>query len=133
MSQRLRAAAGALAMSALLASPASSATGDPTHGAQVYQRCQLCHSIEHDLVGPRHLGLFGRKAGSIAGYPYSAAMKNSGIIWSEETLNRFLSGPQAYVPGTRMTFTGLPNEQDRADVIAYLNSLSDSPKPLASQ
>jgi cytochrome c len=120
MSQRLRAAVGALAMSALLASSALSATGDPTHGAQIYQRCQLCHSIEHDLVGPRHLGLFGRKAGSIAGYPYSAAMRNSGIIWSEETLNRFLSGPQAYVPGTRMTFTGLPNEQDRADVIAYL-------------
>ncbi len=120
MSQRVLAAAGALAISALVASTADAATGDPVHGAQIYQRCQLCHSIEHDLVGPRHLGLFGRKAGSIAGYPYSAAMKNSGITWSEDTLNRFLSGPQAFVPGTRMTFTGLPNEQDRADVIAYL-------------
>jgi cytochrome c len=104
----------------LVASAARAATGDPAHGAQIYQRCQLCHSIEHDLVGPRHLGLFGRKAGSISGYPYSAAMRNSGITWSEDTLNQFLSGPQAFVPGTRMTFTGLPDEQDRADVIAFL-------------
>jgi cytochrome c len=126
MSQRVLVAIGALAVSALIASATQAAIGDPMHGAQIYQRCQLCHSIEHDLVGPRHLGLFGRKAGSIAGYPYSAAMRNSGITWSEETLNQFLSGPQAFVPGTRMTFTGLPNEQDRADVIAYLK---DATKP----
>lgn len=113
-------APGMLAVSVLVASAAQAATGDPDHGAQIYQRCQLCHSIEHDLVGPRHLGLFGRKAGSIAGYPYSAAMRSSGITWSEVTLNQFLSGPQALVPGTRMTFTGLPDEQDRADVIAFL-------------
>src|SRR5579862_6633718 len=109
-----------LAITAIAASAAQAATGDPAHGAQLYQRCQLCHSIEHDLVGPRHIGLFGRKAGSIVGYAYSTAMKNSGITWSEDTLNQFLSGPQAFVPGTHMTFTGLPNEQDRADVIAYL-------------
>jgi len=121
MSRRLLAAIRALAVSVLFASSADAATGgDSVHGAQIYQRCQLCHSIERDLVGPRHAGLFGRKAGSIIGYPYSSAMKNSGITWSEDTLNQFLSGPQAYVPGTRMTFTGLPNEQDRADVIAYL-------------
>ena len=120
MSQKFLVAIGVLALSALVGPPAHAATGDPVQGAQIYQRCQLCHSIERDLVGPRHLGLFGRKAGSIAGFPHSAAMRNSGITWSEETLNAFLSGPQAYVPGTRMTFTGLPNEQDRADVIAYL-------------
>lgn len=126
MSQRILAVIGALAVSTLIASATQAATGDPMHGAQIYQRCQLCHSIEHDLVGPRHLGLFGRRAGSIGGYPYSAAMRDSGITWSEETLNQFLSGPQAFVPGTRMTFTGLPNEQDRADVIAYLK---DATKP----
>jgi cytochrome c len=120
MSQPLLPAISALAVLTVTASAAHAANGDSAHGAQIYQRCQLCHSIERDLVGPRHLGLFGRKAGSIAGYAYSAAMKNSGITWSEDTLNQFLSGPQGYVPGTRMTFTGLPNEQDRADVIAYL-------------
>ncbi len=119
MSLRFPSALAALAASALCAA-AAHATGDPAHGAEVYQRCQACHSIEHDLVGPRHLGLFGRKAGSIAGFPYSTAMRQSGITWSETTLNQFLSGPQAYVPGTRMTFTGLPNDQDRADVIAFL-------------
>lgn len=120
MSETVVGVLGTIAIAAIAVSAAHSATGDPGHGAQIYQRCQLCHSIEHDLVGPRHIGLFGRKAGSIAGYPYSTAMKNSGITWSEDTLNQFLSGPQAFVPGTRMTFTGLPNEQDRADVIAYL-------------
>jgi len=120
MSQSLLPAISALAILTVTASAAHAANGDSAHGAQIYQRCQLCHSIEHDLLGPRHLGLFGRQAGSIAGYPYSAAMKNSGITWSDDTLNQFLSGPQGYVPGTRMTFTGLPNEQDRADVIAYL-------------
>jgi cytochrome c len=120
MSRTRFALAAALGASLLAAPAAHAATGDPAHGAQIYQRCQLCHSIEHDLVGPRHLGLLGRRAGSIADYPYSSAMKNSGITWSEDTLNQFLSGPQAFVPGTRMTFTGLPNEQDRADVIAFL-------------
>jgi len=124
MSHRPLPAISALAALTLAASAAHAANGDSAHGAQIYQRCQLCHSIERDLVGPRHLGLFGRKAGSIAGYAYSAAMKNSGITWSEDTLNQFLSGPQGYVPGTRMTFTGLPNEQDRADVIAYLKEVT---------
>jgi len=126
MSQIYLAAIGALAVLTVIAPTADAATGDPAHGAQIYQRCQLCHSVDHDLVGPRHLGLFGRKAGSIAGYAYSAAMRNSGITWSEDTLNQFLSGPQAFVPGTRMTFTGLPDAQDRADVIAYLK---DATKP----
>jgi cytochrome c len=120
MSQRPIAALSVLAASALFAPAAANAAGDPVHGAEIYQRCQLCHSIEHDLVGPRHLGLLGRKAGSIPGFPYSDAIRRSGITWSETTLNEFLSGPQAYVPGTRMTFTGLPDAQDRADVIAFL-------------
>jgi cytochrome c len=119
MSQRPLAALSVLAASAFFAA-AAHAAGDPVHGAEIYQRCQLCHSIEHDLVGPRHLGLLGRKAGSIPGFPYSDGMRQSGITWSETTLNQFLSGPQAYVPGTRMTFTGLPDAQDRADVIAFL-------------
>ena len=67
MSQSLLPAISALAILTVTASAAHAANGDSAHGAQIYQRCQLCHSIEHDLVGPRHLGLFGRQAGSIAG------------------------------------------------------------------
>ncbi len=79
-----------------------------------------CHSIDYDRVGPHHRGLFGRPAGSVADFDYSDAMKRSGIVWSEATLDKFLSGPRGFVPGTRMGFAGIPDDQERADVIAYL-------------
>jgi len=67
-----------------------------------------------------HKGLFGRPAGSVPGFDYSAAMKNSGIVWSPATLDLFLRGPRQMVPGTKMTFVGVPKAQERADLIAYL-------------
>jgi cytochrome c len=109
----------ALLASTLLSS-AAHAAGDVARGEIVYGRCQLCHSIDQDDVGPHHAGLFGRRAGSVPDFAYSEAMRKSGIVWSAKTLDKFLSNPQAYVPGTRMTFTGLPDKQDREDVIAYL-------------
>jgi cytochrome c len=69
---------------------------------------------------PRHIGLFGRKAGSLPDYSYSVALKNSGIVWDEHTLDRWLQGPSTMVPGTEMIFAGLADPQERADVIAYL-------------
>jgi len=78
-------------------------------------------------VGPRHAGLFGRHAGRVPGFAYSDAMRKSQIIWSEATLDAFLTNPQSYVPGTRMTFTGLPDPQERADVIAYLKIATKLP------
>ncbi len=95
------------------------AGGDAARGAKVYEDCMLCHSLDANEVGPRHRGVFGRKAGSVAGYDYSAALKASSIIWDEATLDRWLSDPQALVPGTRMTFS-VDDAQDRADVIAFL-------------
>ena len=103
------------------------ADGDPARGAEVYRRCMACHSIEHDLVGPHHAGLFGRKAGSVAGFNYSPAMRNSGITWNEQTLDVFLKNPQARVPGSYMTFAGLPDDTERADVIAYLKQATAIP------
>jgi cytochrome c len=67
-----------------------------------------------------HKGLFGRQAGTVPGFDYSEAMKASGIIWDEETLDAFLSDPRGFVPGTKMTYAGVKNPQDRADLIAYL-------------
>ncbi len=96
------------------------AAGDPAKGEQVYRRCQGCHSIDRNRIGPMHKGLFGRKAGSLPGYDYSEAMRSSGIVWSEETLDRFLQGPRRMVPGTKMTFAGVANAKDRADLIAFL-------------
>jgi cytochrome c len=112
---------GGLALALLLAGGAVAyAEGDPAKGEQVYHRCQGCHSIDRNRIGPMHKGLFGRPAGSVPGFDYSAAMKNSGIVWTAATLDLFLQGPRQMVPGTKMTFVGVPKAKDRADLIAYL-------------
>jgi cytochrome c len=110
-----------LAAFCALARPASAAglTGDPARGEQLYQACTDCHSLDKNDVGPRHRGVFGRKAASLPDYSYSDALKSSNIIWNEETLDKWLTDPQAFVPGVKMFFH-LDNAQDRADVIAYL-------------
>jgi len=93
--------------------------GDPVHGKIVYQACMGCHSLDDDDVGPRHRGVVGRVAGTVPGYAYSPALKNSHIVWNQETLDRWLTNPQGLVPGAKMFFA-MPQPQDRADVIAYL-------------
>jgi cytochrome c len=101
------------------AAPTATPAGDAERGRMVYQGCMGCHSIDEDDVGPRHRGVVGRRAGSIPGYAYSPALKGSGIVWDAATLDRWLSNPQALVPGAKMFFS-LSNERMRADVIAYL-------------
>ena len=115
---------GLLLLASVLAGGAGAAraAGDPARGEQVYHRCQGCHSIDRNRIGPMHKGLFGRKAGSVPDFDYSDAMKNSGIVWTEVTLDQFLQGPRKMVPGTKMTFVGIPKPQDRADLIAYLEA-----------
>jgi cytochrome c len=93
--------------------------GDPVHGKIVYQVCMACHSLDEDDVGPRHRGVVGRAAGSVEGYAYSPALKSSGLVWDTTNLDRWLTNPQALVPGAKMFFA-MPNAKDRADVIAYL-------------
>jgi cytochrome c len=95
-------------------------TGDPARGETVFHKCQGCHSIDRNRVGPKYLGLFGRQAGSLPDFNYSKAMKNSGIVWNEKTLDVFLADPRGVVPGTKMTYAGIKDPQDRADLIAYL-------------
>ena len=96
--------------------------GDAAHGKALYQSCEACHSIEENDVGPKHRGVVGRRAGTVAGYAYSPALKASGITWDEATLNTWLSNPSALVPGTKMFFK-LDEQQARADIIAYLKEL----------
>lgn len=93
--------------------------GDPVRGKTVYQGCTGCHSLDEDDIGPHHRGVVGRMAGSVPGYLYSPGLKNSHIVWDRDTLDRWLTNPQALVPGAKMFFA-LPNPQDRADVIAFL-------------
>jgi cytochrome c len=109
--------AGVLALCA--AAPAGAAS-DAQRGEQIYTRCLACHALAYDRVGPRHCGLFGRLAGSVSGFEYSPAMKNSKITWDAKSLDRFLAKPLAMVPGSTMTYDGVPDPKERADLIAYL-------------
>jgi cytochrome c len=118
----------AMALAAMLAveRPAASfASGDAAHGAKVYQDCKLCHSLDKNEIGPKHRDVFGRKAGSVPGYDYSAALKTSDIVWDATTLDEWLTDPQAFVPGTKMIFS-VDDAQDRADVIAFLKEKAAS-------
>jgi cytochrome c len=103
------------------ASPASA--GDAVHGAELYDsRCIACHSPDANRVGPKHRGVVGRTAGSLPGFNYSKAVKSSGVVWDEATLDKWLSNPQAFIPGQRMNFK-VADPADRADLIAYLKTL----------
>lgn len=111
------------ALAAALALAAGTAAGaDAARGEQLYARCAACHALEYDRVGPRHCGLLGRRAGSVPGFDYSPAMKRSKLVWNKETLNRFLADPLKTVPGTTMTYSGVDDPKERADLIAYLGS-----------
>jgi cytochrome c len=112
--------AAAAALTLLTSAPALAAEGDPTRGEQIYRRCQGCHSIDANRVGPRHAGLFGRRAGSLDDYSYSDAMRGSSVVWEETTLDRFLAAPRKFIPGTKMPFAGIPDAEERAALIAYL-------------
>lgn len=97
-------------------------------GATVYERCLACHALAYDRTGPRHCGLLGRKAGSVPGFPYSPAMRASGIVWDEAALDAFLRSPMDKVPGTSMGYAGIPDAQERADLIAWLRQADSSPE-----
>lgn len=107
---------------AALSHPAEAA-GDPAAGEKVFQRCRACHQIgetARNAVGPKLNGLIGRPAGSVEGYAYSPANKNSGIVWDEPTFRDYIKAPQIRIPGTKMTFPGLKADKEIDDVVAFL-------------
>jgi cytochrome c len=111
-------AAAAVTLS-VTAHAAAAAAGDPAAGKIAYGACMSCHSIDDNDVGPAHRGVVGRKAASVPGFSYSVALKNSGIVWTPEMIDRWLQGPQKLVPGTKMFFS-VGDPRTRADIIAYL-------------
>ena len=93
--------------------------GDAGRGKALYQGCAACHSLEENEIGPSHRGVFGRRAGAVADYNYSPALRRSGLVWDAATLDAWLANPSALVPGTKMFFK-VDEAKARADLIAYL-------------
>jgi len=110
------------AAAAVVAGSAARADGDAARGEKRFEECATCHTTERGVnnVGPSLYGVFGRKAGEIADFRYSPAMRTSGITWSAQKLDEFIADPQQAVPGNRMPFAGMPDAGDRADLLAYL-------------
>jgi cytochrome c len=110
-------------MFALALCPAAHAEGDAARGEKLFTRCSACHSTNGDRkTGPTLAGVVGRKAGTVEDTRFSKALVASNVVWTEETLQEYLTEPKKLVPGTSMT-TRVPNAQDREDIISYLTTL----------
>jgi cytochrome c len=118
-------AAGAVAID-VVDKDGNKMSGDPAAGKTVFRQCQACHTLEpgKNMTGPTLHGIIGRPAGTVEGYNYSKANKDSGITWTEQVMFEYLEAPQQYIKGTKMAFAGLKKPQDRADVIAYIQEES---------
>ncbi len=120
-----------VAVAALAASHGIAVAQDAAAGEKVFGKCKICHQIGEgakNAVGPVLNGVVGRKAGTIEGYSYSSANKDSGLTWDEATLKEYLKNPRGKVPGTKMIFPGLTSEKDIDDVIAYLKQFGPDGK-----
>lgn len=115
----------------ILFSTAARAAGDPVKGEQIFKKCAICHSVGPDAktkIGPELNGAVGRKWASVSGFAYSDDLKTGGEqgkVWDEQTLDAYLMNPKKVAPKGKMVFPGLPNPQDRADVIAYLSQFDE--------
>ena len=112
---------------------------DAAKGEENFKKCKSCHSIiapdgtevqKGGKTGPNLFGVVGEDRGQGRGFNFSQAMKSKGGKWTFDELNKFLTNPKAYIPGTAMSFAGLSKDSERADLLAYLNSMSDHPAPL---
>jgi cytochrome c len=114
-----------LALMVILAASPALAGGDVEAGKIVFKKCLLCHTNEpgKNKIGPSLFGVVGRHSATAPNFVYSPAMKAFDHVWDDAELDTYLALPQKVVPGTRMTFPGLPDEKDRQNVIAYLNTL----------
>lgn len=109
---------------------------DATAGEKVFAVCKACHQVgdsAKNVVGPVLNGLFGRKAGAVEGYNFTEANKKSGITWDEATFGEYIKDPKAKIPGTKMAFAGIKDEQKIKDLIAYLHTFDKAPVKLTEQ
>ena len=120
-----------LALGTAVVAAAPAQAQDAAAGEKVFAQCRACHQVGENAknaVGPMLNGLFGRKAGTIEGYSYSPANKNSGITWDEATFREYIKDPKAKIPGTKMIYAGLKDEQRINDLVAYLKQFDKSGK-----
>jgi cytochrome c len=109
------------------------AKADPAKGQQIFNKCMACHNADKggaNAVGPNLWDVIGEPIGQGKGFPFTDVLAKKGGTWNWDNLAQWLNSPKTFAPGTKMSFAGLSNPQDRADVIAFLNSHSDAPKPL---
>jgi cytochrome c len=125
----LSAAAVAVSLAGAWISQAQAA--DPGRGAALYAECQGCHSLRENMMGPRHCWVVGRPAARVPDFNYSDAMKNSGLTWDDATLDKFLTTPFAFLPGTSMGYAGVYDQKDRDDLIAYLGKITSDAQACA--
>jgi cytochrome c len=114
-----------IALSLAGATSAAFAAADPAQGQKAFRNCAACHSPAQgtNSIGPSLFGIVGRKAGSVPGFAYSRAMKNSNLSWTAQNLDAYIADPQKLVPGNHMPYSGMRDAQERAALIAYLQSL----------
>src|SRR5579863_8288043 len=113
----------AILLLTVLLTPRPGAAADIAAGQAIFSRCKICHSIEagKNMVGPSLHGIFGRKAGTADNFAYSEAMQKSGVVWDDDTLTKYLRGPQAFIPGDKMAFPGIKDDEQIANLLAYLH------------
>ena len=118
--------ANVLGAAVLVAADAAQAQGDIKRGEKLFEDCRACHQVERGPsagVGPSLFGVFGRGAATLDDFRYSPALKRSGITWTPQTINAYITDPQQVVPANRMPYAGMPDERDRADLILYLQQI----------
>ena len=121
------------AVPALFLTAGAASAQDAAAGEKVFLKCRACHQVGETAkngVGPQMNGLFGRKAGTVEGYNYSDANKNSGLTWDEATFREYIKNPRAKIPGTKMVFAGLTNETEIDNIVAYLKQFGPDGKKL---
>ena len=122
-----------IAIVALAASVEVAVAGDIAAGEKAFKKCMSCHSIGEtgkNMIGPVQNGLKGRKSGTVSGFKYSDANKNSGIVWDEATFKEYIKDPKAKIPGTTMTFPGIKNEKEAEDLWSFLEQFGPDGKKM---